>query len=113
MQIRIDESPLSVNKAWKGQRFKTDAYKNFEKKIYYLLPNKKLNVSDLMRIELFFGFSSKASDLDNPVKMILDILQKKYGINDKNVYELNIRKCIVDKGKEFIEIGIYDLLPFK
>jgi len=113
MQIRIDEKPLSVNAAWQGKRFKTFAYKQYERKLLLLLPNKKLNISDLMRIELFFGFSSKASDLDNPVKMILDILQKKYGINDKNVYELNIRKCIVEKGKEFIEIGIYDLLPFK
>jgi len=113
MQIRIDEKPLSVNAAWQGARFKTFAYKQYERKLLLLLPNKKLNISDLMRIELFFGFSSKASDLDNPVKMILDILQKKYGINDKNVYELNIRKCIVEKGKEFIEIGIYDLLPFK
>jgi len=113
MQIRIDEKPLSVNSAWQGKRFKTFAYKQYERKLLLLLPNKKLNVSDLMRIELFFGFSSKASDLDNPVKMLLDILQKKYGINDKNVYELNIRKCIVEKGKEFIEIGIYDLLPFK
>jgi hypothetical protein len=42
----------------------------------------------------------------------MDIAQKKYGFNDKNVFELNVRKCLVDKGDEFIQMGIYNLLPF-
>jgi hypothetical protein len=42
----------------------------------------------------------------------MDIAQKKYGFNDKNVFELNVRKCLVKKGEEFIQMGIYNLLPF-
>ena len=65
----------------------------------------------MLRVELFFGFSSNASDLDNPVKPLIDILQKKYGFNDNQIFELNIRKCIVAKGKEFISITVNNLLP--
>jgi hypothetical protein len=43
----------------------------------------------------------------------LDIAQKKFGFDDKQVFEMNIRKCIVKKGEEFIEIGIFCLLPFE
>jgi len=28
------------------------------------------------------------------------------------VYEMNVRKCIVKKGEEFIPMGIYKMLPF-
>ena len=61
---------------------------------------------------LIFGFSSKAGDIDNPIKLFLDILQKKYGFNDKNIYELQVEKRDVKKGKEFIQFKIseYELL---
>lgn len=106
--------PLSVNEAWQGKRFKTSKYKSYEKEMILRLllhPKFKHDFKEMLRVELFFGFSSQASDIDNPVKMILDILQKKYGFDDKQIFELNIRKCIVTKGNEFIEISIDKLLP--
>ena len=77
-----------------------------------MMPKAKIDTEEMLRVEFFFGFSNKASDLDNPVKLIMDIAQKKYGFNDKNVFELNIRKCLVKKGEEFIQMGIYKMLPF-
>ena len=112
IQFKLNEKPLSINEAWQGKRFKTPAYNNYEKAILLQMPKVKIDVEQMLRIEFFFGFSNKASDLDNPVKLLLDIAQKKYGFNDKNVFELNVRKCIVKKGEEFIHIGIYPLLPF-
>lgn len=112
MQTRLEIKPLSVNEAWQGKRFKTTKYKQFERDTLLLLPKCKEVFSDMIRIELFFGFSSVLSDLDNPIKMTLDILQKKYGFNDKNIFELNVRKCKTEKGKEFISITIENLLPF-
>lgn len=112
IQFKLNEKPLSVNEAWQGKRFKTPAYKVYEKTILLTMPKGKIDVEQMLRIEFFFGFSNKASDLDNPVKLLLDIAQKKYGFNDKNVFELNVRKCIVKKGEEFIQMGIYPLLPF-
>lgn len=112
IQFKINEKPLSVNQAWQGKRFKTPAYKDYEKAMLLMMPKAKVDAEEMLRVEFFFGFSNKASDLDNPVKLLMDIAQKKYGFNDKNVFEMNIRKCLVKKGEEFIQMGIYKLLPF-
>ena len=112
ISFKLNVKPLSVNEAWQGKRFKTPVYNNYEKAILLQMPKGKIDPEQMLRIEFFFGFSNKASDLDNPVKLLLDIAQKKYGFNDKNVFELNVRKCIVKKGEEFIEMRIYPLLPF-
>jgi Holliday junction resolvase RusA-like endonuclease len=109
---RLDIKPLSVNEAWQGKRFKTNKYKSYQRLMLLNLKKSNQDLSGMLRIELFFGFSSSASDIDNPVKMILDILQKKYSFDDKQVFELNIRKCIVTKESEFIEFNIEKLLPF-
>jgi Holliday junction resolvase RusA-like endonuclease len=112
IQFKINEKPLSVNQAWQGKRFKTPIYKAYEKEMLLRMPAGKIETDQMLRVEFFFGFSNKASDLDNPVKLLLDLAQKKYGFNDSNVYELNVRKCIVKKGQEFLHMGIYNLLPF-
>jgi Holliday junction resolvase RusA-like endonuclease len=112
IQFKLNEKPLSVNEAWQGKRFKTEEYKNYERTISFMLPKAEIDPKEMLRIEFFFGFSNKASDLDNPVKLLIDIAQKKYGFNDKNVFELNVRKCLVKKGEEFIHMGIYKLVPF-
>ena len=112
IQFKLNEKPLSQNFAFQGKRFKTPIYKSYEETILLTMPKGKVDPDEMLRIEFFFGFSNKASDLDNPVKLLLDIAQKKYGFNDKNVFELNVRKCIVKKGEEFIQMGIYKLLPF-
>jgi Holliday junction resolvase RusA-like endonuclease len=111
-EIHLHEKPLSVNLAWKGQKFKSDKYKIFERKVLFLLPPKVV-IPDMIRIEFIFGFSSKASDLDNPVKPLLDILQKKYAFNDSHVWEMEIQKKIVPKGEEYMKINILPVLPFE
>ena len=112
INFKLNEKPLSINEAWQGKRFKTPAYKRYEEAMLLLMPKGRVDLDQMLRIEFFFGFSNKASDLDNPVKLLMDIAQKKYGFNDKMVFELNVRKCIVKKGEEFIQMGIYQLLPF-
>ena len=112
ISFKIKEKPLSVNEAWQGKRYKTETYKKYEKDLLFMFPNGKIDPEQMLRIEFFFGFSNQASDLDNPVKLLIDIAQKKYGFNDKNVFELNVRKCLVKKGDEFIQMGIFNLLPF-
>ena len=112
IQFKINQKPLSVNQAWQGKRFKTPIYKDYEKAMLLMMPKAKVDAEEMLRVEFFFGFSNKASDLDNPVKLLMDIAQKKYGFNDKNVFEMNIRKCLVKKGEEFIQMGIYKMLPF-
>lgn len=101
--LRVNIVPLSVNRAWQGKRYKTKEYLKFEHDMMYLLP-KMIMPFPPYSITIKYGFSSKLSDLDNPTKLVLDIMQKKYFIDDKNIFELIITKEIVPKGKEYIEI---------
>jgi Holliday junction resolvase RusA-like endonuclease len=108
--IELKMKPLSVNEVWQGRRFKTNKYKSYEKEMILRLPNDFEVLKDQqLHIELDFYFSSKGSDIDNPVKPILDILQKKYKFNDSQIYGLKLNKFIVKKGEEKIYI---DINPF-
>ena len=109
MNIHLDVKPMSVNKAWQGRRFKTPEYKQYENMMLMLMPNKTLEYKGNLKISIIFGFSNSTSDIDNPLKLVLDILQKKYGFNDRSVYELNVLKEIVKKNNEFINIKIEEL----
>ena len=104
----VQIKPLSVNKAWQGRRFKTEAYKSYERDVLLLLPKIKIP-EGYLRIYFEFGFSNKLSDLDNPVKLFIDIMQKKYGFNDSRVYELRIKKEIVKKGMEYVKFTVNEL----
>jgi Holliday junction resolvase RusA-like endonuclease len=102
---KIKIKPLSVNECWQGKRFKTKEYKQYEKDVLLTLP--KIKICDApYKITIVFGFSSPLADIDNPLKPFLDILQKKYGINDRDVYQLNVIKTIVIKGNEYIIFNI-------
>lgn len=94
--------PLSVNQVWAGKRFKTKAYKDYEEELLWILPDMDIP-SGKLKLVVEFGFSSKLADLDNPLKPFIDILQKKYGFNDKDIFELNVKKVLVKKGKEYIK----------
>jgi Holliday junction resolvase RusA-like endonuclease len=102
---KLNIKPLSVNEAWQGRRFKTDKYKRYESDMMLLLPKLKI-IAPPYRVNIIVGFSNKASDLDNICKPFLDILQKKYGINDKHIEILHIEKQIVSKNNEFISFEI-------
>ena len=103
--IELKIKPLSVNKCWQGKRFKTPAYKSYERLLLLSLKPLKLPESPY-KINYVFGFSSQLSDIDNPVKPFQDILCKKYKFDDRSINEINIKKIIVPKGKEFIKFEI-------
>lgn len=99
--IFLKEKPLSVNDCWKGQRYKTDAYKNYEEALLLKLP--KLEVPEgPLKITLEFGFSSGGSDWDNPIKPLVDILQKRYRFNDNRIKQASVTVSKCDKGAEYL-----------
>lgn len=106
--MKINIKPISVNKCWRGRRFKTQDYEDYELELLLKLPKSKIGKG---RLELFltFGFSNKGQDIDSSLKPTIDILQKKWGINDKNIYRLIVNKEITKKGEEFIEIKLKEL----
>ena len=107
--IEIKIKPLSVNEAWKGRRFKTGKYKQFEKDLLSLLPKKYIIPDGKLKIFFIWGFSSKASDWDNPIKTMQDVLQKKYNFNDNRIYDAHVKKIDVKKGNEFIKFKIEEI----
>lgn len=107
--IRVDIKPLSVNECWQGKRFKTSKYKSYERDCLLLLPKVSLPEPPY-KISYVFGLSNILSDFDNPVKPITDILQKKYGFNDRDIHEASIKKVKVEKGKEFFSFDIEKIL---
>ena len=84
-----------------------DKYKAFERGLLYLLPAMKIPYQKL-QLNLEFGFSNRGSDLDNPVKMVQDILSKKYGFNDNLIFRIILDKVIVKKGDEYIKFEIIE-----
>jgi Holliday junction resolvase RusA-like endonuclease len=104
--MRLNIKPLSVNKAWQGRRFKTQAYKDYEKECLSLLKRCKVELFDKMEIRLTVGYSNKLSDIDNFLKPALDVLQIHTGMNDRNIYRLSVEKVITKKGQEFIDFEI-------
>jgi len=113
--IELLIKPMSVNSAWNGRRFKSDKYKAYEKAIPLLLPDMHQLPQGKLIFLVKFYFSSRASDWDNPVKQLQDIVCKHYGVDDKHIYLGIVEKNIVKRGDDRIEFeflnyhsGIFD-----
>lgn len=99
---------MSVNQAWQGKRFKTLKYKKYERDLLLMLPSIKLPQPPYF-VSYEFGMSSTLSDWDNPIKPFQDILQKKYGFDDRDILKAEVIKEIVPKGKEYLKFNIQSL----
>lgn len=105
---KVHIKPLSVNKAWAGKRFKTPEYKLYEQEL--LLRLKPMKLPDKpYKLHLTFGVSNMQSDWDNPIKPFVDILQKRYGFNDRDIYQGIVNKVKVKKGEEYINFSLFTI----
>lgn len=104
--MRINIKPLSVNRAWKGRRFRSDDYKIFEEELMYLLPRDIEIPKWPLEIIFKFWLSSKLSDWDNPIKTAQDVISKFYWFNDRRIYKWTWEKFDVKKWEEFIDFDI-------
>lgn len=109
MEIRMNVPVMSVNTAYQGRRFKTDKYKVYEKMLLFTLP--RLTVPPApYKVYYEFGMSNTLSDFDNPIKPLQDILQTKYGFNDRDIMEANVKKVKVKKGDEYFVFKMETIL---
>lgn len=108
-KMRLKIKPLSINDCFQWRRYKTKEYKYYEAALIAMLPNLIIPKDVPLGITITYWFATLASDIDNPSKPLLDILQKKYGIDDKRFFEKHEYKKVVWFGKEFIEIQIWVL----
>lgn len=98
---KVAIKPLSVNEAFQGRRYKTKAYKTYEKTLLSILPDVEIPDDNLI-LHVKVGYSNKRSDIDNFLKPFIDVLQKKYGFDDAMIYGLVVNKEITKKGFEYI-----------
>lgn len=114
VNIKINQKPLSINAAHYRNKKMTVAYRNyrtawqihFDKAGYKKLPDDK---SKKYSVSFVFGFSNRASDIDNPIKPALDTLQNLLGFNDKQIFMLGAVKEIVPKGEEYVKIVMREI----
>lgn len=104
--IKVDIKPLSVNRAWVGRLKKTSLHKKYIRDLSLIMPSLTICPDSMLEVFIEWGFSSKASDIDNPIKPFLDALESKYGFNDKNIARLILEKKIVKRGEEYIKFDI-------
>jgi hypothetical protein len=108
-KIKINLKPLSVNQAWRGRRFKTDKYKQYEKDLGWMLP-KNIKVG-LPPYTVYYEFGVSAqSDGDNNIKELQDILASTYNFKDSHILEWCVKKVIVPKGKEYLIFQINSII---
>lgn len=101
---------MSVNECRQGKRFKTPKYQTYRQYLLYNLPNMSIPLDTPLIISIERWFSNIWSDIDNPIKPLLDGLQDKYWINDKWIFKLIVEKCMVNVWSEYIKF-IIDTFP--
>lgn len=99
---------MSVNEAYTGKRHRTKKYNKFIRDVMMVLPPMKVPDGHL-QITLEFAFSSTLSDFDNGIKTFVDVLQKKYGFNDRVIKRCILDVYNVDKGSEYIKFKLEPL----
>jgi Holliday junction resolvase RusA-like endonuclease len=104
-QIEIPLKPLTVSKAWQGRRFKTKAYKDWQRDFCLLVGKQGVIKGCLsLTVELYLK-NDKMSDIDNTLKVIQDSMTLAGIIeDDRFIYELHAYKYHSDN--EFIRLTI-------
>lgn len=107
--IDIRLKPLSVNKAFKGRRFKTEECKHYEKCLFYLLPKKEKIRGKIHISYHFFLKNHKMMDIDNLVKILQDVIVKKgYIEDDRLIYRMTVEKIPSKVDRIQIDIKSFD-----
>lgn len=104
--VKLDIKPLSINRAYKGRLTKTTPLRKYITDLAFLLPANYKVPKPPLELHLEWGFSSRGSDWDNPIKPFQDALAKKYGFNDNQIYRAVVEKRIVPKGQEYIKFKL-------
>ena len=96
--MKVDIKPISINKCWRGRRFKTPEYAAWRTESMRLIKKNKLKmVEGKCTVHLSFHCSKNyaRADVDNMIKPALDSLVDAGAIKDDRYIE----KIIVEKMK--------------
>lgn len=105
-QVKIPITPLSINAAFQGRRYKTQRCREYENDLWFSLP-KKEKITGKVSMTLEFSLVHHATtDVSNLVKILEDILVKRgYIEDDRMVYELHLYKSASKKDSVRITIS--------
>lgn len=103
--INTGVKPFSANIMYQGRKVKSAAYRDHEAVLSRRLPDIPIPDGPLT-LKILVCYSNSLSDLDNALKPFLDVLQKRYKFNDRNIYKIVARKRVVPKGEDTIKFSI-------
>ena len=104
--IELPIKPLTTNRLWKGRRFKTAEYKQYEAVMVALLNRAGLEIPDGKCVfEVVAGVTNRY-DLDNAIKSTLDVIQL-YDphFNDRDVFKIVAEKYLTPARNNFLAIN--------
>jgi len=106
--------PLSINAAYTLKRKKSAKYRKFEELMAlelfgYEIPSRKDVKSMRFKLDIHWGFATSLSDVDNPIKTLLDVLQRWFGFDDKQIMHIAATKTVVGRGQEFISFTLTEI----
>lgn len=123
MKLSLKINPLSVNKAWKGKRYKTDDYKSYEGLVLYEISkviisteNRFSNTkNELSILYVFYIKNYGNADAGNFEKLISDILVKSGTVTDDRYFKsvTCIKERVDNYTDERIDIYISDYFDIK
>ena len=105
--MKINISPISVNRCWQGRRFKTKEYKDWREDFLWKTNSiqKEMITKPTAIVVEFFVKNEKMTDTDNLIKPFFDAIKESGFIkDDRLIKEMLVFKTKV-KTKE--EEGIY------
>ena len=113
IHVKLNIKPLSANKMHYARMKKDTAeYKQYKGDIKGLIGGDyDVSPKAQLKLTLVTGYSSKASDLDNAFKPLLDSMQLSMGFDDKQVYEIEAYKDVVKRGEEYLFIKLEQIPP--
>lgn len=110
MKFSIPVSPVSVNKLYRGRRFKTEDYENFEDEVYYAIgKSKQKNAGELFVRYTFYIKNYSRADTANLEKGLSDILSKLGYFENDNDIKMILMVKEKTNDKEYIEV---EILPY-
>ena len=113
MGIKDIHSQCSANNMhYARKKVDSKEYKEFKGTIDDLIGGDyKVHKDAQLRLTLISGFSSKASDLDNTFKPLLDSMQLAMGFDDKQIYAIEAYKDVGKRGEEYLLIKLEEIQP--
>ena len=106
MKIKTCVKPLSVNRAWQGNLFRSKDYLQYTNDLLLTLPKGRAPEGKLLVVYRFHIKNHKLADWDNPIKPLQDVLVRA-GIlpDDRFIYQSIVEK--VPDEEEYAEIYIF------